>query len=132
MDDKNKDIETQKERDLLNKVDKKNKLTKIIERKVKNKLKGKTEKSNWVFLNMFGLIGWGVGVPLALSIWAGVTLDKKYPVSFSWTLTGIIFGIVLGCLNAWHWLKKEEKLIEKDEKYEMKKAANSNKKKGKE
>jgi ATP synthase protein I len=41
-------------------------------------------------------------------------LDKKFSGQISWTLTFLFLGIVLGCWNAWYWVQKERKLIEKE------------------
>jgi ATP synthase protein I len=57
---------------------------------------------------MFGLVGWSVAVPTALGVWLGVKLDEWYPAgTTSWTLTGLVVGVALGCLNAWFWVKRE-------------------------
>jgi ATP synthase protein I len=40
----------------------------------------------------------------ALGIW----LDKTYPQSFSWTLTCLISGLIIGCIIAWNWINTEE------------------------
>lgn len=97
------------------KVKPKNKLTKIIAKKVQRKLEAKKEHSNiWRMSSFFGLIGFSVIIPLALLIWLGTYLDAAYPTGFSWTMTGIIVGLIVGGLNAWRWIKKEDAEIEKD------------------
>jgi ATP synthase protein I len=58
---------------------------------------------------MMGMIGWSVVVPAVLGALFGVWLDKKYPQTFSWTLTLLIAGLVTGSLIAWHWVDKEDK-----------------------
>lgn len=69
----------------------------------------------WFGLGMFGLIGWAVAVPTLLGVVLGVFIDNHYPGTHSWTLSLLIIGLFLGCLNAWHWLAKEEKAIREDE-----------------
>ena len=97
------------------KVKPKNKLTKIIEKKVQRKLKAKKEHSNiWRMSGFFGLIGFSVIIPLALLIWLGTYLDKAFPTEFSWTMAGILLGLIVGGWNAWKWVKKEDSEIEKD------------------
>ena len=67
------------------------------------------KRSVWFGLGMFGMIGWSVAVPTLLGAILGIWLDKKYPESFSWTLTSLILGLIAGCLIAWHWISKEHK-----------------------
>jgi len=63
----------------------------------------------WFGLGMMGLIGWSVAVPTVLGAWLGIWLDKSHPGSFSWTLTLLVVGLVIGCLNAWRWVAKEDR-----------------------
>jgi ATP synthase protein I len=58
-------------------------------------------------LGLFGLIGWSVSVPTLLGIALGVWIDRRYPSPYAWTLMLMLVGIVLGCLNAWFWLRRE-------------------------
>ena len=58
-------------------------------------------------LGLFGLIGWSVAVPTVLGIALGVWIDRRFPSPYSWTLMGLFVGVVLGCLNAWFWLRRE-------------------------
>ena len=69
----------------------------------------------WFGLGMMGLIGWSVAVPTLLGAALGLWLDKRYPSQRSWTLALLIAGLTIGCLNAWHWVAKEEKAIRKEE-----------------
>src|ERR1035438_10368807 len=62
----------------------------------------------WFGLGMMGLIGWSVVVPTLLGAALGIWLDNRHPGSHSWTLTLLIIGLVIGCLNAWHWVAKED------------------------
>ena len=62
----------------------------------------------WFGLGMTGLIGWSVVVPTLLGMALGIWLDKHYPGSHSWTLTLLIVGLAIGCLNAWHWIAQED------------------------
>jgi ATP synthase protein I len=65
----------------------------------------------WSGLGMFGLIGWSVAAPTVLGTLAGMWLDKRHAGIHSWTMTLLIIGLCIGCLNAWHWVAKEEKAI---------------------
>ena len=67
------------------------------------------KKSIWFGLGMMGIVGWTIAVPTLLGVALGIWLDKKYPESFSWTLSFLIIGLLVGCLVAWHWVSKEHK-----------------------
>lgn len=67
------------------------------------------QRGIWFGLGMFGLVGWSVAVPTVLFTAAGLWLDGRYPQKFSWTLTLLFAGVVLGCLNAWYWVKRESR-----------------------
>lgn len=84
-----------------------------IAEKERQKLKAQQEKNGtvWFGLGMFGMVGWSVTVPSILGAALGIWLDKKYPESFSWTLTFLITGLAAGSLIAWHWIAKEDKEI---------------------
>jgi ATP synthase protein I len=56
---------------------------------------------------MFGLVGWSVAIPTLLGIALGLWLDARWPGRVSRTLTFLIIGVILGCLNAWYWVKQE-------------------------
>ena len=97
-------------------VKKPSKLSREVEsqegRKLRARRKGK--HSIWSGIGMFGLVGWSVAVPTLLGAALGVWLDGHYPQRFSWTLTLLITGITIGCLNAWFWVDKESREIQKD------------------
>ncbi|MGR9090647.1 MAG: AtpZ/AtpI family protein [Gammaproteobacteria bacterium] len=61
--------------------------------------------SIWFGLGTFGLIGWAVALPTLAGIALGLWLDEHWPREhFSWTISLLFAGIVLGCANAWRWL----------------------------
>ncbi|MDP2603995.1 MAG: AtpZ/AtpI family protein [Deltaproteobacteria bacterium] len=62
----------------------------------------------WFGLGMMGLIGWSVVVPTLLGAALGIWLDKRHPGSHSWTLMLLVIGLIIGCVNAWHWVTKED------------------------
>jgi ATP synthase protein I len=82
-------------------------------RKLKAKRRG--VQGIWLGLGMFGLIGWTVTVPTLLGVLLGLWIDRHYPGIHSWTLSLLIVGLFIGCLNAWYWVAKEEKAIREDE-----------------
>jgi ATP synthase protein I len=65
------------------------------------------DRGVWFGLGMFGLVGWSVMVPALLGILAGIALDRVLGGTVSWTLTGLVLGVLAGCLNAWYWIKRE-------------------------
>jgi ATP synthase protein I len=65
----------------------------------------------WFGLGMMGLIGWSVVIPTLLGAALGIWLDKYYPGTHPWTLALLMAGLAIGCLNAWHWVAKEDKEI---------------------
>ena len=69
----------------------------------------------WFGLGMMGLIGWSVVVPTLLGAALGIWLDNRYPGGHSWTLALLVAGLAIGCLNAWHWVAKEDKAIREEQ-----------------
>jgi ATP synthase protein I len=69
----------------------------------------------WFGLGMMGLIGWSVVVPTLLGAALGIWLDNRHPGSHSWTLMLLVIGLVIGCLNAWHWGGKEDKEMREEQ-----------------
>jgi len=63
----------------------------------------------WFGLGMMGLIGWSVVIPTLLGAALGIWLDNRYPGIHSWTLMMLLIGLIVGCVNAWHWVSKEDK-----------------------
>ncbi len=78
--------------------------------KATRKLKARRNPDSgvWFGLGMMGLIGWSVVVPTLLGAALGLWLDRHYPGGRSWTLALLVAGLVIGCLNAWHWVVKED------------------------
>ena len=62
----------------------------------------------WSGLALMGVVGWSVVVPTLLGAALGLWLDRRYPGGRSWTLALLVAGLALGCLNAWHWVAKED------------------------
>jgi ATP synthase protein I len=60
----------------------------------------------WFGFGMFGLVGWAVAVPTLAGVAFGGWLDARYPGGPSWTITGLVIGVALGCLNAWWWVQR--------------------------
>jgi len=77
----------------------------------KLKARRNSAKGVWFGLGMMGLIGWSVVVPTLLGAALGIWLDNRHPGTHSWTLMLLIIGLIIGCLNAWHWVAKEDKAM---------------------
>lgn len=75
------------------------------DRKIQARRKG--ERPLWFGLGMFGLVGWSVAVPALIGVAVGLWIDSRWPSRFSWTLMLLIFGVAIGCLNAWWWVQRE-------------------------
>jgi len=90
---------------------------KEIADKERRKLRARRErgKNVWFGLGMLGLIGWSVSIPVLAGIAVGVWLDSRSGASISWTLVGLGCGFALGCVNAWFWISRERKAMEKRE-----------------
>ena len=70
----------------------------------------------WSGLGMMGLVGWSVVVPTLLGAAFGIWLDEHHPGSHNWTLALLVAGLALGCLNAWHWVDKEDQAMREEQK----------------
>jgi ATP synthase protein I len=94
-----------------------NTLIREVGAKAARKLKAKQNPTPgvWFGLGMMGLIGWSVVVPTLLGAALGFWIDNRHAGSYSWTLMLLILGLILGCLNAWHWVSKENKEIHEDQ-----------------
>jgi ATP synthase protein I len=85
--------------------------------KAARKLKARRHSAQgvWFGLGMMGLIGWSVAVPTLLGAALGLWLDKHHPGSHSWTLALLVAGLAIGCLNAWHWVAKEDQAMREEQ-----------------
>lgn len=81
--------------------------------KAQRKLKARRDAAQgvWFGLGMMGLIGWSVAVPTLLGAALGLWLDARHPGTHSWTLALLVAGLTIGCLNAWHWVAKEDQAM---------------------
>ncbi|MGB5984106.1 MAG: AtpZ/AtpI family protein [Desulfobacterales bacterium] len=73
----------------------------------KQKARGQEGRGLWFGLGMFGLVGWSVAIPTLAGIALGVWIDSLAVSRYSWTLMLLFVGVVIGCLNAWYWVKRE-------------------------
>lgn len=80
-----------------------------VERRAERHRKAEREKdrSIWFSLGLFGLVGWSIAVPTLIGVGLGLWIDAHWPSRVSWTLTLLFIGVVVGCVNAWYWVKQE-------------------------
>lgn len=64
----------------------------------------------------FGLIGWAIALPTFLGAVIGLWIDRHFPSSHSWTLALLVAGLVLGCAQAGHWVSREQRRIQSENK----------------
>lgn len=73
------------------------------------------ERSTWFGLGMYGMVGWSIAVPTVLGVAAGIWVDSRWPSRYSWTLTLMAAGLLLGCWNAWYWISLEQRAIRSED-----------------
>jgi ATP synthase protein I len=81
----------------------------------KLKAQRSTTKTIWFGLGMSGLVGWSVVVPTLIGAALGHWVDEQYPGSYSWTLMLLLIGLIIGCLNVWHWVNSEYTAMHEDD-----------------
>jgi ATP synthase protein I len=89
-------------------------LISTVEIKEERKLRARRNRGNsvWFGFGMFGMVGWSITIPTIISLAIGIWIDGRWPSPYSWTLMFLFVGVVLGCLNAWYWVKREHSQIE--------------------
>ncbi len=90
-------------------MDEKQRITEQLATKTQRKLDARRSgpQSPWFGLGMFGLVGWSVTVPALLGTALGWWADNRWPGTVSWTITGLFIGLLLGCMTAWRWIRRE-------------------------
>ena len=91
--------------------------SRAVAAKVARKLRAQRNSTQgvWFGLGMMGLVGWSVAIPALAGTALGIWLDSHHPGNHSWTLALLISGLAIGCLNAWHWVDKEDREMREDE-----------------
>lgn len=81
----------------------------LVRDKARRRLKARGDGDHgvWQGLGLFGMVGWSVTLPALLGLALGLWIDQRFPGSYSWTLMGLVLGIVLGCWNAWQWIQRQ-------------------------
>lgn len=80
-----------------------------VARKAERRRKAAAEQDRgvWFSLGLFGLVGWSIAIPTLLGVALGMWIDARWPGRVSWTLTLLFVGVVVGCIQAWYWIKQE-------------------------
>jgi ATP synthase protein I len=92
-----------------------------LQRKAERKKRARKRRGHslWYGLGMLGLLGWAVGIPTLIGLALGIWLDANFPVPYSWTLIMLFLGLILGCINAWYWVKREQEIIRREQTEEI-------------
>ncbi|MGB8621913.1 MAG: AtpZ/AtpI family protein [Paracoccaceae bacterium] len=85
-----------------------NDLEDTVGRKAERRRRAREEGRHtvWFGVGMFGLVGWAVAVPTLAGVALGHWLDARFAGPPSWTITGLVAGVAIGCLNAWWWMQR--------------------------
>ncbi len=65
------------------------------------------DRSVWFGLGTFGMVGWTIAITTLIGVVIGIWVDRTWPGTYSWTLTFLFIGLIIGCMNAWYWINKE-------------------------
>lgn len=67
------------------------------------------DRNIWFGVGMFGVVGWTVAMTTIIGVVIGLWIDRTWPGPYSWTLTLLFIGLIIGCFNAWYWVNKESR-----------------------
>lgn len=81
----------------------------------KIRARSSSDRTLWLGLGMFGLVGWSIVVPTLIGVGLGLWIDRNWPGDFSWSLALLLAGVTVGCLNAWYWVSYERRAIDDEE-----------------
>ncbi len=71
------------------------------------------DRSVWFGLGTFGMVGWTIAITTLIGVVIGIWIDRNWPGTYSWTLTFLFIGLIIGCMNAWYWINKEMHQVDK-------------------
>lgn len=63
----------------------------------------------WSSLGLMGMVGWAVALPTLIGTALGAWIDRTWPTGYSWTLSLLVAGAAVGCVNAWRWIERESR-----------------------
>jgi ATP synthase protein I len=71
--------------------------------------RGQSQKNSILSsIAILGVVGWSVTMPTVLGVVLGVWIDRHWPSHFSWALTLLMAGLVVGCANAWLRIRRDQ------------------------
>lgn len=79
------------------------KISSDADKKIEARKKGKEIMFG---LGIFGIVGFSIAIPTLMGILLGTYLDKRTDSSISFTITFLFLGLIVGCVNAWRWVKE--------------------------
>jgi ATP synthase protein I len=81
----------------------------------KVRMRKSRDRTLWHGIGAAGVSGWSIAVPTLIGVLVGMSLDRRWPGDFSWSLALLLAGVTLGCFNAWYWVNRESRMIARDE-----------------
>ncbi len=93
-----------------------NNLSGMVGKKATRRIKARRSRDRniWFGVGMFGVVGWTIAMTTLIGVVMGVWIDHAWPSSYSWTLTFLFIGLIVGCMNAWYWVNKESRSDDDD------------------
>ena len=88
----------------------------LLARSERRKLRARRSRDDelWFGLGMFGLVGWSVAIPTLGGLVIGIAIDTRFESGYSWTLMFLMIGVIVGCLTAWFWIRRQHMEIESE------------------
>lgn len=88
-----------------------NNLSGTVGKKATRRIKARRtrDRNIWFGVGMFGVVGWTIAMTTIIGVVLGIWIDRTWPGPYSWTLTLLFIGLIVGCMNAWYWVNKESR-----------------------
>ena len=80
----------------------------------KMRARSRPDRNIWFGLGTFGVVGWSVVIPTMIGAAIGIWIDARNGGRISWTLMLILIGLAVGCLNAWFWIDRGRREIDRE------------------
>lgn len=88
-------------------------LVEDIARKERRKLHHRRRAGGiWFGLGTFGIVGWSIALPTLIGIAVALWANSIRPGT--WTLGFFFLGLAIGLFNAWQWVAKEQRAMERE------------------
>lgn len=88
-------------------------MERLVEKKYKRAKSNEEKKTDspWFGLGAIGVVGWFIMIPTLAGTMLGIWLDRGNESSVSWTMTGMLGGLFVGCYLAWTWVSSQNRKI---------------------